>query len=92
MWKNRRQPPFGHGQIMLIGDLILITSEIGELALVRCTPERYEELAAIRVFSESDTTWNNPAFSAPYLLIRNAREAACYRLPMKNDALKHVTQ
>lgn len=80
MWNKRRSPAFGHGQIMLIGDTILILSEIGELALVACTPDAYKELATLQVFEPSDVTWNNPAFSAPYLLVRNAREAVCYRL------------
>ena len=25
-------------------------------------------------------SWNHPALAPPYLLVRNAREAACYRL------------
>ena len=32
-WKKRRQPVFGHGQIMLVGGNILVLSETGELAL-----------------------------------------------------------
>jgi outer membrane protein assembly factor BamB len=82
-WKHRRRPAFGHGQIMLIGDLILVLSEFGELALVQATPERYRELASIPVLNDANVTWNNPAFAPPYLLVRNAREAACYRLPLK---------
>jgi outer membrane protein assembly factor BamB len=84
MWKNRRSPEFGHGQIMLIGDVILVLSEFGELALVAATPERYEELASMQVLDDAHVTWNNPAFAPPYLLVRNAREAACYRLPLKD--------
>ena len=37
-WKKRRSPEFGHGQIMLIGDVILVLSETGELALVEASP------------------------------------------------------
>jgi outer membrane protein assembly factor BamB len=83
-WKNRRSPEFGHGQIMLIGDVILVLSEVGELALVAATPERYQELASMQVLGDAHVTWNNPAFAPPYLLVRNAREAACYRLPLKD--------
>jgi len=82
-WKKRRSPSFGHGQIMLIGDVILVLSETGELALVELSPDRYRELASIQVLDEANVTWNNPAFAPPYLLVRNAREAACYRLPTK---------
>jgi hypothetical protein len=44
-------------------------------------------LASIRVLDESGVTWNNPALAGPYLLIRNDREAACYRLPLKTGAV-----
>jgi outer membrane protein assembly factor BamB len=81
-WKKRRDPEFGHGQIMLVGDVIVVLSETGELALVEATPEEYRELAKMQALDSQDTTWNTPAFAAPYLLIRNSREAACYRLPM----------
>jgi outer membrane protein assembly factor BamB len=86
-WKKRRNPEFGHGQIMLIGDVILVLSESGELALVEPSPERYSELAGIQVLDDANITWNNPAFAPPYLLVRNAREAACYRLPLRQAQL-----
>ena len=62
-WKKRRDPPFGHGQIMLIGDVILVLSETGELALVEASPERYRELASLQALDRRNVTWNNPAYS-----------------------------
>ena len=82
-WKKRRDPVFGHGQIMLIGNTILVLSETGELALVEATPDEYRELASMQALDDANVTWNNPAFAPPYLLVRNSREAACYRLPLK---------
>jgi outer membrane protein assembly factor BamB len=82
-WKKRRNPEFGHGQIMLVGDTILVLSETGELALVEATPEEYRELANTQALDDANVTWNNPAFSSPYLLVRNAHEAVCYELPLK---------
>jgi len=82
-WKKRRTPEFGHGQIMLIGDVILVLSETGELALVAASPDEYRELASLPVLDDANVTWNNPAFAPPYLLVRNNRESACYRLPLK---------
>jgi len=82
MWRKRRSPAFGHGQVLLVGDLLLVLSESGELALVEASPKRYRELAQLQVLSPDDVTWNNPALAPPYLLVRNAREAACYRLPL----------
>jgi outer membrane protein assembly factor BamB len=67
---------------MLIGSVILVLSEFGEVALVEASPERYRELAHMQVLDPVDVTWNTPAFSPPYLLVRNAREAACFRLPI----------
>ena len=82
-WMKRRRPKLGNGQIMLIGDVILILSEPGEVVLVQVDSKKYQELASMQVFPDTPITWNNPAFSAPYLLVRNAEEVACYELPLK---------
>ncbi len=82
-WKKRRLPAIGHGQIMLVGDTIVILSETGELILVAASPNEYQELAAMRVFPEDQVTWNNPAFSSPYLLLRNAEQAVCLKMPLQ---------
>jgi hypothetical protein len=37
----------------------------------------------MQALDSANVTWNNPAYSAPYLLVRNARQAVCYRLPTK---------
>lgn len=84
-WKKRRRPEFGHGQVLLVGDTIVVLSESGELALVEANPHEYRELASIQALDDANVTWNNPAFAPPYLLVRNAREAACYRLAMKDS-------
>ncbi|MCI0332171.1 MAG: PQQ-like beta-propeller repeat protein [Planctomycetes bacterium] len=82
-WKKRRSPEFGYGQIMLIGDAILVLSETGELVLVEASPDAYRELASLQALDAENVTWNNPAFAPPYLVVRNAREAACYELPLR---------
>jgi len=82
-WKKRRTPGIGHGQIILIGEVILVLTESGEVLLVEASPEEYRELCSMRVFPEDQVTWNNPAFSAPYLLVRNAEQVVCYELPLK---------
>ena len=81
-WKKRRLPAIGHGQIMLIGSALVVLSESGELILVEPTPEEYRELAAMRVFPPDQITWNNPAFSSPYLLLRNGNQAVCLKMPL----------
>ena len=90
-WTKRRQPSFGHGQMMLFDDVILLITESGELLLVEATPEKYRELAAIRALQADQVTWNNPAFSSPYLLVRNAEEAVCYRFPLIVSSSKAIS-
>jgi len=80
-WKRRGN--FGLGQIMLVGDVILIVTEnSGEVVLVRATPEaaEAEEFARLKILTGK--TWNNPCLAGRYLLVRNAEEAACYELPV----------
>ena len=79
-WKKRRRPELGHGQIILVGDKILALSESGELVLIAADAKKYRELAKLQAIE--GVTWNNPALSGQYLLVRNAEEAACFELPM----------
>jgi len=80
-WKKRRQPEFGHGQIILVGDVVLLLSELGELILFEATPEKYRELASLPALE--GVTWNNPALAGNLLLVRNAEQAACFELPLR---------
>jgi outer membrane protein assembly factor BamB len=82
-WKKRRRPSFGHGQLLLVGEVILVLTEGGELLAVEVSPQRYHELASVQVLDAANVTWNNPALAPPYLLVRNGREAACYLMPLK---------
>lgn len=75
---------YGHGQILLVGDVLLVQSEEGDVALVDATAERFHELT--RFHAIDGKTWNNPALAGRYLLVRNAEEAACYELPLDEAA------
>jgi outer membrane protein assembly factor BamB len=72
-WKSGR---YGHGQLLLAGDRLLITTETGEIALVRAVPSGLEELA--RVPGIDGRTWNVPALEDGILLVRNASEMAAF--------------
>jgi outer membrane protein assembly factor BamB len=74
-WKGGR---YGYGQVMLASGHLVVTTEEGELALVRATPERHVEVARFPVLS--GRTWNHPAIADGYLLIRNGREMAAFDL------------
>jgi outer membrane protein assembly factor BamB len=46
-------------------------------------PEQARELTHFAAFNGK--TWNPPALAGEYLLVRNDKEAACYRLPTVKD-------
>ncbi|MEM9553098.1 MAG: PQQ-binding-like beta-propeller repeat protein [Acidobacteriota bacterium] len=75
-WKRGR---FGHGQTLLVDDVLLVTSEKGEIVLVDATPEEYRELA--RLDALDGKSWNPPALAGRLLLVRNGSEAVAYELP-----------
>lgn len=77
-WQGER---YGHGQLLLVGNLILLTAESGAVVLVEATPEAFRERT--RFAAVEGKTWNPPALSGDRLLVRNDREAAAYRLPLK---------
>ncbi len=77
-WKARSET--GFGQLILIGDLLTIITESGELVFAEATPEEWREL--YRMPAMSGKTWNNPAFANGYLLVRNYEEAVCYKLKL----------
>ncbi len=76
-----RGPRYGHGQVIAVGELLLVQAESGALVLVRVDPDGFEELG--RVDALSSKTWNPPAFAPPFLIVRNDREAVCYRLAIR---------
>lgn len=78
-WKRGR---YGHGHTLLISDVLLVTTESGDVVLVEPNPERHIEHA--RLAALKGKTWNTPALVGNYLLLRNDREAACYELPVIN--------
>ena len=81
MWKGGR---YDQGQLLRVGDLLVVQSEPGDVVLVEATPEAHRELA--RLTALSDQTWNSPAIAGDRLLVRNAVEAACYQLPLRAGA------
>lgn len=80
-WKDGR---FGSGQTLLVDDLILIQSEPGPVILAAAQPDRYQEFGRLPALSSK--TWNHPTLAGRYLLVRNDREAVCYRLPVDSAA------
>lgn len=74
-WKGGR---YGYGQIVMADGHIIVLTEDGDMALVRATPEKHDELARFPVLDGK--TWNHPAFSDGRLLVRNLKEMAMFDL------------
>jgi outer membrane protein assembly factor BamB len=87
-WKDGH---YGHGQLLLVEDLLLILSETGRLVLVAATPDGRRELGNIRALE--DKTWNNPALADGKAFLRNSEEMACYDLvaPSSKELLSTKT-
>jgi outer membrane protein assembly factor BamB len=81
-WKSGR---YGHGQVLLVDDLLLVQAEDGEVVLVEPGPERPVELA--RFQAVEGRAWATPALVGDLLLVRGDVEAACYRLPTDKGAV-----
>jgi outer membrane protein assembly factor BamB len=75
-WKKGR---YGHGQILGVGQLILVQAEEGEVVLVEANPKQLVELTRFQAIEGK--TWNNPCLAGRRLFVRNAEQAAAYELP-----------
>ncbi|MEZ6091209.1 MAG: PQQ-binding-like beta-propeller repeat protein [Pirellulaceae bacterium] len=78
VWKRRGR--FGHGQILRVGDKILVHSETGTLHLIDAVSDEYREYGAIDTID--GICWNNLCLYGSMLLVRSDLEAACVELPI----------
>lgn len=74
-WKGGR---YGQGQVLLASAHLVVTTEEGEVVLVRATPAGHEELA--RIPAVEGRTWNHPALADGILLVRNGTQMAAFDL------------
>lgn len=79
-WKARG---YGSGQVVLLPKqgLLVVSTEKGELALVKASPDALAELGKFKVIDGK--TWNHPAVSGDRVFMRNGQEIACVRLPVR---------
>jgi outer membrane protein assembly factor BamB len=76
-----RDGKYQHGQVILVGDRLLVQAESGDVVMVDPSHNGLREVARIPALSSK--TWTVPCVAAGHLLIRNDREAVCYELPRK---------
>jgi outer membrane protein assembly factor BamB len=76
-WKLYR---YGHGQVLLAGGHLVVTTEDGELALVTATPEKEKVRELARIPALDGETWNVPAIAGGILLVRNTKQMAAFDL------------
>ncbi len=77
-WKVGR---YGYGQIVLASGHLIVLTEDGDLALVRASPAKHEQISRFPVLEGK--TWNHPALADGYLLVRNLQEMAAFDLRPK---------
>lgn len=77
VWKKGR---FNHGQIMMIGDVIVVQDEDGPLHFLRPHETGFDNLLTVEALD--GISWANPAVYDNKLIVRNATSVACYELPI----------
>ncbi len=77
-WKRGR---YEQGQLLRVGDLLLVQAESGEVVLVECNPEKHVELGKLDAMNSQ--TWNNLALAGNLLVVRSGREAAVYEVELE---------
>lgn len=70
---------FGPGNLILVGDKLVVLSDKGEVVLVQADPKQYTELS--RFQAVSGKCWGTPSVANGKLYVRSAKEAACFTLP-----------
>ena len=74
-WKGGR---YGYGQVLLASNHLIVTTDAGEIVLVKADPAGYAEVTKFSALTGK--TWNVPALANGRLLVRNGSEMAAYNL------------
>jgi outer membrane protein assembly factor BamB len=74
-WKGGR---YGYGQLLLASGYLVVTTERGDVVLVKATPESHQEIAQFPAVEGK--TWNVPVITGGVLLVRNNAEMAAFQI------------
>lgn len=84
VWKRGR---YGAGQVLLLeqSDALLVLSEQGQVVLLKADPSAHQEWGQFQALEGK--TWNHPVLIDNRLYVRNGQQAACYQLPLADEAI-----
>jgi outer membrane protein assembly factor BamB len=86
-WKGGR---YGYGQLLLVGDLLLVQADDGRVVMLEASGQGCLELGEFPAIEGK--SWGNLCLWGPYLLVRNAEQAACYKLPLDTGSSSESDQ
>lgn len=72
MWHKRG---FGKGNLILVGDKLVVLSDQGELSLVEAGPDGFQELGSLAVLD--GRSWTAPSYAGGRVYVRNHTHMAC---------------
>lgn len=93
LWNGRREGlrgRYGHGQMLLADNHIIVLTESGELVLIEPSPQELIVKGIHQVLSDDVKTWNPLAMAYGKAFVRNASEVACFDLRANTDFEKEV--
>jgi len=67
---------FGHGQLLGVGEHLILQGEQGEISILEMTPEGEKVVQEFEALEHR--TWNHPVLAGRILLVRNDREAIAF--------------
>ena len=73
---DETEPDVGQAGIIAVDGKFILLDEVGDLILLRATPERYEELARASVL-KGQLTWTPPSLHRGRVYMRNHSRAVC---------------
>lgn len=79
---------YGHGQLLLAQNQLVIQCENGDVAMVKATPESHQLLDRFPVLKGK--TWNNPALAGGRLYVRNDQEMVCIDVSEQTNSNKSL--
>ena len=69
------KPGYGAGNVILSGDLVIALSDAGDLALVKASSDKYQEVARANMLKGK--CWTTPVLSDGRIYARSTTEAVC---------------